>query len=145
MAVQNIDVNMLMEMIQNKDRALSEFSKTNQQLTEQITQLTEQVAYLTQKLYGRKTEKSAVVLDGQLVIQEVAENLFNEAETYADPKAIEPEVFEQPLKKTRAGYKRKSLFQDLPVKEMCVLSRELPEKNHPEFPDIIILNSGKNH
>jgi transposase len=118
MAVQNIDVNMLMEMIQNKDRALAEFSKTNQQLTEQITQLTEQVTYLTQKLYGRKTEKSAVVLDGQLVIQEVAENLFNEAETYADPKAVEPEVFEQPLKKTRAGYKRKNFFENLPVKEM---------------------------
>jgi hypothetical protein len=47
----------------------------------------------------------------------VAENLFNEAETYADPKAVEPEVFEQPLKKTRAGYKRKSFF------EICLLRK----------------------
>ena len=68
MAVQNIDVNQLLEMVQNKDRALMELSQNNRQLTEKITQLTEQVAFLTQKLYGRKTEKSTVVLDGQLVI-----------------------------------------------------------------------------
>ena len=95
-----------------------ELSQNNRQLTEKITQLTEQVAFLTQKLYGRKTEKSTVVLDGQLVIQEVAERLFDEAETCADPKAVEPKVFEQPLRKTRAGYKRKSFFADLPVNDM---------------------------
>jgi len=118
MAVQNIDVNQLLEMVQNKDRALMELSQNNRQLTEKITQLTEQVAFLTQKLYGRKTEKSTVVLDGQLVIQEVAERLFDEAESCADPKAVEPKVFEQPLRKTRAGYKRKSFFADLPVNDM---------------------------
>lgn len=122
MAVQNIDVNRLLEMVQNKDRALMELSQNNRQLTEKITQLTEQVAFLTQKLYGRKTEKSTVVLDGQLVIQEVAERLFDEAENCADPKAVEPEVFEQPLRKTRAGYKRKSFLPIFRSTICCIRS-----------------------
>jgi len=118
MTLQNLDANRLIEMVQSKDRALIELSKNNQLLTEKITQLTEQVTYLTQKLYGRRTEKSAVVLDGQLVMQEMAERLFNEAEISSDPQAVEPEIFEQPLRKTRAGYKRKDFFANLPVKEM---------------------------
>jgi uncharacterized protein YoxC len=66
--VYNQDINILLETLRSKDRALSDLSKSNQQLTEKVTQLTEQLAYLTQKLYGRKTEKSATILDGQLVI-----------------------------------------------------------------------------
>ena len=125
--VYNQDINILLETLRSKDRALSDLSKSNQQLTEKVTQLTEQLAYLTQKLYGRKTEKSATILDGQLVIQEVAEGLFNEAEAYADPTAVEPDVFEQPLKKTRAGYKRKAFFEKLPVKEMLYTLDEAQE------------------
>lgn len=131
--IYNQDINVLLETLRSKDRALSDLSKSNQQLTEKVAQLTEKITYLTQKLYGRKTEKSAVVMDGQLVLQELAEGLFNEAEAYADPAAMEPEVFEQPLKKTRAGYKRKELFKNLPVKEMTYTIDE--EQNCPKCGD----------
>lgn len=72
--------------------------------------------YLIKKLYGRKTEKTSAI-DGQLVISEVELGLFNEAEKEMDSSVLELIPFEEPIKKTRKGYKRKDLFKNLPSQD----------------------------
>lgn len=63
--------------------------------------------YLIKKLYGRKTEKTSAI-DGQLIISDISLGLFNEAEKEADLSVLEPVPFEEPVKRTRKGYQRKS-------------------------------------
>lgn len=43
--------------------------------------------------------------------------LFNEAEKEADLSALEPVLFEEPVKRTRKGYKRKEAFKNLPQQD----------------------------
>lgn len=75
------------------------------------------IEYLIKKLYGRKTEKTSVI-DGQLVISDMELGLFNEAEKEMDSSIPEPVPFEEPIKRTRKGYKRKDLFKDLPSQNL---------------------------
>jgi transposase len=93
---------------------LEQEKQANLALQNTIAKLTEQVAFLTQKLYGRKSEKSAFLMDGQQMFPGV----FNEAEITADAKTPEPEILEKPLRQGRAGYQRKEAFADLPVEEV---------------------------
>jgi transposase len=79
-----------------------------------IAKLNEQVAFLIQKAYGRKSEKTVYLMDGQQMIT----GAFNEAEVTADPKTPEPEILEKPLRQGRAGYQRKEAFSDLPIEEV---------------------------
>ncbi len=51
-------------------------------------------------------------IDGQLVISDIELGLFNEAEKEMDSSVLEPVPFEEPIKRTRKGYKRKNLFKD---------------------------------
>ncbi|MSU01616.1 IS66 family transposase [Tissierella sp. DSM 105185] len=88
-------------------------NKTIEALREELKRSNENMEYLIQKLYGRKTEKTFAI-DGQLVINDIELGLFNEAESEMDPAVLEPVPFEEPIKRTRKGYKRKDLFKDLP-------------------------------
>lgn len=91
-------------------------NKTIEGLREELKKANENMDYLLKKLYGRKTEATQAI-DGQLIIGEVALGLFNEAEKEADATALEPVPFEEPVKRTRKGYKRKDLFKDLPSQD----------------------------
>lgn len=72
--------------------------------------------YLIKKLYGSKTEETSAI-DGQLVISDIELGLFNEAEKEMDSSIFEPVPFEEPIKRTRIGYKRKDLFKGLPQQD----------------------------
>lgn len=81
--------------------------------------LHETVEYLTIKLYGRSSEKTSALVDGQL-------SFFDEVETSADVDADEPDL------KQVEGYRRKKfkgqraeLLKDLPrIKKLCTLVEE---------------------
>ncbi len=65
---------------------------------------------------GKQKKTSAI--DGQLVISDMELGLFNEAEKEMDTSELEPVPFEEPIKRTRKGYKRKDLFKDLPSQNL---------------------------
>lgn len=88
-------------------------NKTIEDLRQELKKANKNMEYLIQKLYSRKTERTSAI-DGQLVINDIELGLFNEAERETDPDALEPVPFEEPIKRTRKGYKRKDLFKDLP-------------------------------
>lgn len=91
-------------------------NKTIEGLREELKKANENMELLIKKLYGRKTEKTSVI-DGQLVINDISLGLFNEAEKEADLSVLEPVPFDEPVKRTRKGYKRKNLFKDLPQQD----------------------------
>jgi hypothetical protein len=91
-------------------------NKTIEGLREELRRANENMEYLIKKLYGRRTEKTSAI-DGQLLIGELAVELFNEAEVEADDSVLEPVPFEEPVKRTRKGYKRKDIFKDLPQQD----------------------------
>jgi transposase len=69
------------------------------------------VAYLQKHLFGRKSEKTRVVFDGQI-------DLFDEAEREAKKKASEPELqtIKEHRRKKSVG-QREKLMEDLPHEE----------------------------
>lgn len=112
---------LLHEMLEQQKQMISTLQQVNGNLSEQVTRLTEQVAFLTQKLYGRKSEKTSALMDGQQVIP----GIFNEAEVNADLSAAEPEILEKPLRHTRKGYQRKAAFANLPTEDVhCTVALE---------------------
>lgn len=103
-------------LIQTLQKTIESQNETIESLRKELTRANENIELLIKKLYGRKTEKTAAI-DGQLVIGEIGLGLFNEAESAADPKVLEPVPFEEPIKRTRAGYKRKEVFKNLPQQD----------------------------
>ena len=102
--------NSLIRTLQN---TIESQNKTIEGLRQELKKANENMEYLIQKLYGRKTERTSAI-DGQLVINDIELGLFNEAEKERDSAALEPVPFDEPIKRTRKGYKRKDLFKDLP-------------------------------
>ena len=81
------------------------------QLEEENQRLHQQVSYLQKHIFGRKSEKTSVVFDGQI-------NLFDEAEQEVKKNAPEPDV--QTVKEHRrkkAVGQREKLLEDLPHEE----------------------------
>jgi transposase len=105
---------LLLELLEQQKQLNAALQKNNENLVEQVRRLTEQIAFLTQKLYGRKSEKTSDLMDGQQLIP----GIFNEVEATADPSVTEPEILEQPLRRTRAGYTRREAFANLPIEEI---------------------------
>lgn len=64
------------------------------QLEEENQRLQQQVSYLQKHIFGRKSEKTSVIFDGQI-------NLFDEAEQEAKKNAPEPDL------QTVKGHRRK--------------------------------------
>jgi len=81
------------------------------QLEEENQRLHQQVSYLQKHLFGRKSEKTNVVFDGQI-------NLFDEAEQEAKKSAAEPDVqtIKEHHRKKSVG-QREKLLEDLPHEE----------------------------
>ncbi|GEM_PF-2060747 len=83
--------------------------------------LREQIDYLTKKLFGTKSEKTAII-SGQIAIDGVALGQFYEAEVEANPEEIEPIITK---KKTRKGYSREKALINLPEEDkVYTLSEE---------------------
>lgn len=81
------------------------------QLEAENQRLQQQVSYLQKHLFGRKTEKTSVIFDGQI-------NLFDEAEQEAKKTASEPDLqtIKEHRRKKTVG-QREKLLEDLPHEE----------------------------
>ena len=79
------------------------------QLESENQRLQQQVSYLQKHLFGRKTEKTSVIFDGQI-------NLFNEAEQEAKKKPVEPDLqtIREHRRKKTVG-QREKLLENLPI------------------------------
>ena len=99
-------------LIKTLQTTIESQNETIEGLREELKKANENMEYLIKKLYGRKTEKTSAI-DGQLVINDMELGLFNEAEDEKDSAILEPIIFDEPIKKTRKGYKRKELYKGL--------------------------------
>lgn len=81
--------------------------------------LHETVDFLTQKLYGRSSEKTSAIVEGQL-------SFFDEPETETDLNAQEPDLKEvQNYRRKKFKGQRAELLKDLPRKKrLCSLAEE---------------------
>lgn len=77
------------------------------------------VAYLTRKLYGRSSEKTTVLFEGQL-------SLFDEAKREAKKNAPEPDLKDvESYRRKKFNGQREELLKDLPhTKRLCTLVAE---------------------
>ncbi len=91
----------------------------NHKLQTENQRLHESVNYLTQKLYGRSSEKTSALVEGQL-------SIFDEVETQADVNAEEPTLKEvQSYRRKKFKGQRAELLKDLPrQKKLCTLDEE---------------------
>ena len=89
------------------------------ELEQENKRLHDTVEYLTRKLFGRSSEKTAVLALGQLC-------LFDEAEVQADPKAPEPDLNEvAKWRHKKFKGQKKELLKDIPhEKQLHVLVEE---------------------
>lgn len=92
------------------------------QLEEENQRLHQQVAYLQKQVFGRKSEKTQVVFDGQM-------NLFDEAEQEETRKNEEPkpQTIKEHRRKKTVG-QREALLENLPHEEK--LYTLTPEERH---------------
>ncbi len=88
-------------------------------LEDENHKLHETVEYLTRKLYGRSSEKTSSIVDGQL-------SFFDEVETSTDKNAEEPDLRQvQAHRRKKFKGQREELLKDLPrVKRLCTLVEE---------------------
>ncbi len=88
----------------------------NKKLHAENQKLHETIDYLTQKLYGRSSEKTSVLAEGQL-------SIFDEAETLTDENAEEPDLKEvENYRRKKFKGQRAELLKDLPRKKiLCAL------------------------
>ena len=96
-----------------------DLSAVNKDLSSEVQRLKEQNAFLRKNLFGRKSEKTKVVFDGQI-------NLFDEAEQEAKKSAPEPELqtVQEHTRKKNTG-QRREMLENLPhEKKLFTLSEE---------------------
>lgn len=100
----------------NKTQALllQEKDKEQQVLAERVELLLEQVKVLTKRLYGSSSEKRKGLMDGQIVMDEVA-RLFDEAEVFAEGGE---EIPSPKPRKTKKGHRLTDVFSNLPEQEV---------------------------
>mgnify|MGYP001055496328 CR=1 FL=1 len=115
------ETSVLIEIIKEQNLTISSLRKTIEELNVDSKILREQIDYLTKKLFGTKSEKTAV-LTGQTVIDGLEFGQFDEAEVEANPEEIEPVITK---KKTRKGYSREKALINLPEEDrVYTLSEE---------------------
>lgn len=115
------ETSVLIEIIKEQNLTISSLRKTIEELNVDSKILREQIDYLTKKLFGTKSEKTAVIT-GQIVIDGIECGQFDEAEVEANPEVIEPIITR---KKTRKGYSREKALINLPEEDrVYTLSEE---------------------
>ena len=90
---------------------ISTLEAEKEALSSENKKFQQQVAYLQKHLFGRKSEKTSVVFDGQI-------DLFDEAEQESKKKVSEPELqtIKEHRRKKSVG-QREKLMEDLPHEE----------------------------
>ena len=89
------------------------------ELEQENKNLHDTVDYLTRKLFGRSTEKTSILFEGQV-------SLFDEAETEADSSAPEPDLKDvQGYNRKKYPGQREELLKNIPhEKKLCTLVEE---------------------
>lgn len=87
-------------------------------MTNQLELLNEQVRFLTTKLYGKKSEKSQYLMDGQLIFP----GFLDAAKSTASPDIVEQPVDKQQPARRRPSKtaKRKAEFSQLPQRDIVL-------------------------
>lgn len=98
--------------VKTLENRISELEKENKLLHDTVD-------YLKRKLFGRSSEKTSVLLAGQM-------SLFDEAEIEANPAAPEPDLKEvQSYRRKKFKGQRMELLKDIPhEKRLCTLAEE---------------------
>ncbi len=82
----------------------------------------EQIDYLTKKLYGSSSEKQKKPIDGQITLEQIYGQMFNEPEYHLDndspPEEEETMIVKEHTRKKKQTNKEK--FRDLPIEEVLV-------------------------
>ncbi len=81
------------------------FEKRITELEAENKRLHETVAYLTKQLFGKHSEKTSSLSQGQVSLFDELPPVFNEAETEADLKAVEPDLKLEADKFAKKRYK----------------------------------------
>lgn len=101
----------------NSDNQVSQLENRIAELENQNRILQEKVAYLTHKLFGRSSEQtSSLGIEGQM-------SIFDEAEAFADPEAVELALKDVGSYRCRKFTgQREELLKDIPhEKKLCTL------------------------
>lgn len=115
------ETSVLIEVIKEQNLTIASLRQTIEELNVDSKILREQIDYLTKKLFGTKSEKTAVI-SGQIAIEGVAFGQFDEAEVEANPEEVEPVITK---KRTRKGYSREKALIHLPEEDkVFTLSEE---------------------
>lgn len=107
------DNSVLLDVIKQQNETIEMLRRTIEQMNADSKLLHEQIDYLTKKLFGRKSEKTAVV-SGQIAMDAIVFGQFDEAEQEAKPDEEEPEIIKR---KTRKGYSREKALKNLPEED----------------------------
>ena len=113
--------------IRNLTEALNEQKLQNRQLTENISELQSTVANLRETIeqlrkliFGSKSERTSPVIPDP-DCEQLTLDFFNEAESFADPSAVEPtpEDVIVSFKAKKGNHKgREAIFDGIPIKEV---------------------------
>lgn len=104
----------------NSDSQVSQLENRITELENQNRILQEKVAYLTHKLFGRSSEQtSSLGIEGQM-------SIFDEAEAFAEPEAVEPDLKDVgSYRRRRFIGQREELLKEIPhEKKLCTLAEE---------------------
>jgi transposase len=106
---------------------MATFEKRITELEQENKRLHNTIEYLTRKLFGKSSEKTAVLSLGQVSLFEEEESFFDEAESKANPEVGEPDLSKEAdnYRKKRFKGQRKELLKDLEhVKKVYRLAEE---------------------
>lgn len=84
---------------------LEAFEKRITELEAENKRLHDTVAYLTKQLFGKRSEKTSSLSEGQVSLFDELAQIFNEVEDLADPKVAEPNLQQEAAKFAQKRYK----------------------------------------
>lgn len=84
---------------------LEAFEKRITELEAENKRLHDTVAYLTKQLFGKRSEKTSSLSQGQVSLFDELPPVFNEMEILADPKVAEPNLQQEAAKFAQKRYK----------------------------------------
>jgi transposase len=84
---------------------LEAFEKRITELEAENKRLHDTVAYLTKQLFGKRSEKTSSLSEGQVSLFDELPPVFNEAETLADSQVAEPDLQQEAAKFAQKRYK----------------------------------------
>ena len=104
----------LSEQLVALEKRITELEQDKKRIEQENQRLHDTVAYLTKQLFGKHSEKTAALSDGQVSLFEDV-LVFNEAEDQADLKAEEPDLRNEAEKYGKKRYKgqRKDMLKNL--------------------------------